>query len=487
MNKPGGIKNRYSFGLGTIGRDMTYTLYSMYMTYYLTEILDLPNSTFVVASIIMLVMRVYDGFNDPFMGFLVDNTKTRFGKFKPWILGGAVGTAILTVLFFTDMGLRGTAFLVVFTIIYVLWEMLYTANDIAFWSMMPQLSIDQKTREKIGAFAKICAAIGLAAVVGTVELVPGLLGKYTGSEKTGFTLYTVIIVGALMIGTCITLLFVKEQKNVFKEEEKTTLRDMFRAITKNDQLLVTAVSMALFMIGYCTTTAFGIYFFKYAYKVEGTYTIFGVILILTQIVSFIIFPFFSKRFTRRQLYMGATIMVVAGYILFFFSPMNMVFIGAAGALLFVGQAFISLLMLVFLTDTIEYGQWKLGRRNGSITFAIQPFINKIGNAVGTFIVSMTLVISGISAAATVDDVTERGLFIMKCAMLILPIFFIVAGYIVYLTKFKIDTKLYDKIVAELKARGDLGDGVKILRRPGNQIKDIESKDIESKDIESKDI
>jgi len=487
MNEPGARRNRYAFGLGTIGRDMTYTLYSMYMTYYLTEILDLPDSTFVGASIIMLVMRLYDGFNDPFMGFLVDNTKTRFGKFKPWILGGAVGTAILTVLFFTDMGLKGTSFLVVFGIIYVIWEMLYTANDIAFWSMMPQLSVDQKTREKIGAFAKICAAIGLAAVVGTVAFVPGLLGKFTGSEKTGFTLYTVIIVVCLLIGTCITIFCVKEQKNVFKEEEKATLRDMFRAITKNDQLLVTAVSMALFMIGYCTTTSFGIYFFKYAFKNKDMYTPFGIILILTQIVSFIAFPLFSKRFTRRQLYMGATVLVIVGYIFFFFAPMNMIFIGAAGVLLFVGQAFISLLMLVFLTDTIEYGQWKLGRRNDSVTFAIQPFINKVGNAVGTFIVSMTLIVSGINSAKSVDggktyDVSDQGLFIMKCAMLILPIFFIAAGYIVYLTKFKIDTKLYEKIVAELKARGDLGDGVKILTRTGNKTKDIESKDIESKDI-----
>ena len=468
MNEPGARRNRYAFGLGTIGRDMTYTLYSMYMTYYLTEILDLPTSTFVGASIIMLVMRLYDGFNDPFMGFLVDNTNTRFGKFKPWIFGGAIGTSVLTVLFFTDMGLKGTAFLVVFGVIYVFWEMLYTANDIAFWSMMPQLSVDQKTREKIGAFAKICASIGLAAVVGTVAFVPGLLGKFTGSEKTGFTLYTVIIVVCLLIGTCITLFGVKEQKNVFKVEEKATLRDMFRAITKNDQLLVTAVSMALFMIGYCTTTSFGIYFFKYAFKNQDMYTPFGVILILTQIASFIIFPVFSKRFTRRQLYMGATILVILGYIFFFFAPMNMIFIGAAGVLLFVGQAFISLLMLVFLTDTIEYGQWKLGRRNDSVTFAIQPFINKIGNAIGTFIVSMTLIVSGINDAKTVNDVTDQGLFIMKCAMLILPIFFIVAGYIVYRTKFKIDTKMYEKIVAELRERGDLGDGKQILTRPGNE-------------------
>ena len=94
---------------------------------------------------------------------------------------------------------------------------------------------------------------------------------------------------------------------------------------------------------------------------------------------------------------------------------------------------------------------------------------------------MTLIVSGINDAKTVNDVTSEGLLIMKCAMLVLPIFYIVAGYIVYLTKFKIDTKMYEKIVAELKARGDIGDGVKLLKRPGNAIKDSESGDMDSKE------
>jgi len=164
---------------------------------------------------------------------------------------------------------------------------------------------------------------------------------------------------------------------------------------------------------------------------------------------------FSKRFSRRTLYTVATILVVIGYAIFFLSPMNMIFIGAAGIFIFVGQAFIQLLMLMFLTDTVEYGQWKLGRRNESITFSVQPFINKIGGAVASGIVGATLIISGINAAATPKDVTDSGLLIMKLAMLILPLFFIVAGYIIYRKKFKIDKQLFDKIISDLTARGDI--------------------------------
>ena len=133
----------------------------------------------------------------------------------------------------------------------------------------------------------------------------------------------------------------------------------------------------------------------------------------------------------------------------------MIFIGVAGMLLFIGQAFIQLLMLMFLTDTIEYGQLKLGHRNESITFSVQPLINKIGGALASGIVGATLIISGINSAATPEDVTAGGLLIMKIAMLIFPLIAIVAGYLVYRFKFKIDKEMFDKIVADLNARGDI--------------------------------
>lgn len=212
------------------------------------------------------------------------------------------------------------------------------------------------------------------------------------------------------------------------------------------------------MIGYTTTTSFGTYFFIYAYRDEGMYSIFAAILGVSQLAALMVFPFFSKRFSRKQLYFAATILVVIGYIVFFFAPMNMLFIGAAGIPLFVGQAFIQLLMLMFLADTIEYGQWKLGRRNESITFSVQPFINKIGGAVGNAVVGAVVIMSGISAAdGDPDKVSESGLLMMKSAMLIIPLILIVLGFIVYKLFFRIDKEKYDLIITDLKARGDISE------------------------------
>jgi melibiose permease/lactose/raffinose/galactose permease len=214
--------------------------------------------------------------------------------------------------------------------------------------------------------------------------------------------------------------------------------------------------MALFTIGYATTTGFGLYFFKYAYGDENMYSIFAAVVGVSQISALAIFPLFSKRFTRKQLYTGATIFVLAAYALFFFSPMNMIPLGIAGFLLFVGEAFIQLLMLMFLADTIEYGQWKTGKRNQAVTFSVQPFINKIGGAIYTGVSTVTLLITGISAAdRTGVPVTAEGIVILKMAMFILPLICIVAGYLVYLFKYKIDTKFYDRIVSDLAERGDI--------------------------------
>ncbi len=447
--------NIYTFGLGTIGRDMVYTMVSMYLIFYLTDILRISSATLWWINGIILMARVFDALNDPIMGVIVDNTNTKYGKFKPWIAFGALTSGILTILLFTDFHLEGTSFVVLFGFLYLLWGIAFTTNDIAYWSMLPSLSMDQREREKIGAFAKICANLGLFTVVAGIVPITTFLGDKLGSMERAYTVFTMVLVLIMWAGQSITLIGVKEKKGLFKQEEETTLKGMFKAIVENDQLLYTAIAMSLFMIGYVTTTSFGLYFFKYAYGDENMYSIFAVILGLSQIGALIVFPLFSRAFSRRTLYTAATVLVVAGYVVFFFSPMNMIYIGLAGILIFLGQAFIQLLMLMFLADTVEYGQWKLGKRNESVTFSLQPFINKMGGAVASGIVGVTVIISGINDAQSAADVTPEGLLIMKSAMLILPLIFILASYLIYRYKYKIDSQTYQQILLDLQKRGDI--------------------------------
>ena len=448
-------KNTFFFGMGTIGRDMFYSMESMFLVFFLTDVLDLSDSMFAVVGGLLTGLRIFDAVNDPIMGLIVDNTKSRHGKYKPWILIGAVASALFMVVLFTSLNVSAVWYIIIFAVCYVAWDITYGLNDIAYWSMMPALSLDQRQREKIGSFARICANIGLFAVVVGIIPATNALGEMFGSLKQGWFVFAAMI-AVVMIGFQLYTIFgAKEYRGEFKEEEKTTLKGMFKALVKNDQLLFTVISMALFTIGYVTTTSFGIYFFKYAFRNEEMYSLFAGVLGVSQILALIIFPLFSKRFTRKQLYFGATVLVLAGYALFFFSPMNMIPIGIAGVLLFVGEAFIQLLMLMFLADTIEYGQWKFGKRNQAVTLSVQPLINKIGGAISTGIVTFTLIISGINSAKTPDDVTATGLLWLKLAMFIIPLLCIIAGYIVYRAKYKIDKKFYEQIVSDLSARGDI--------------------------------
>ncbi|MCL2486481.1 MAG: glycoside-pentoside-hexuronide (GPH):cation symporter [Oscillospiraceae bacterium] len=455
MEKNYDRRNKYCFGLGTIGRDMHYSMVSMFLLVYITEVLIVPDSTLAVLTLVFLLLRIFDAVNDPIVGVIVDNTRSRFGKFKPGMAVGALFGVVFMVLMFLDLGLTGTNYIVMFGLCYLFWDFFYGLNDIAYWSMLPALSTDQKQREKIGAFARNCANVGLFALV--VGIIPATkaLGSFLGDIKTGWFALAVIV-GVFMLGfQAITLAGVKEPKGYFKEEEKTSLREMFKVIFKNDQLMWVAISMSLFMIGYTTTTSFGVQYFKYVYGNEDMYSIFALVLGVSQLAAMGVFPLFGRLFKRRTLYTGATVLVVAGYLLFFFAPVDMLYIGIAGVMIFVGQAFIQILMLMFLTDTIEYGQLKLGKRNESVTFSVQPFINKIGAAIASGVLGFTLIISGVNEAKTAAEVTPEGITTMKLSMLILPLVVILLGYIVYLAKFKVDEQRYAEILDELKERGDI--------------------------------
>ena len=459
-------RNKICFGLGTVGRDALYSLVSMYLLNHLTGVVGLSDGGLFAVGIILTVLGIFDAVIDPFMGTIVDNTRTRFGKYKPWIFGGMIGTGILTVLMFHNFNMNETAHIILLTVTYFLFSLSFSANDLSYWSLMPAISKDQKVREGVGAFARICANVGMFSMVIIYTMVPDLFA-FTGLSNRDIYFYFAILVVLIMWGfQCFTLFGVKENVDNLEPGERTTLKGMFKALVKNDQLIVTAVSMALFMVGYCTTTAFGVYYFKYAYKNEDVYMVFAAVLAVAQLTALSVFPLFRKKFTRKQLYVGSTVAVVVSYLVFFLSFEFLPLIVIAGLGLFFGQAFIQLLMLLFLADAVEYGEWKLGKRNEAVSFAVQPFINQFGSAISKGVVSITLIISGINAiedaisgqtdkniiAEFINSTEASSIWIMKIAMMILPLICILAGFVIYHKKFKIDEKMYSEILSDLKGK-----------------------------------
>ena len=457
-------RNKICFGLGTVGRDALYSLVSMYLLVHLTDVVGFSDGGLAVIGVMLTLFGIFDAVIDPFVGAIVDSTKTKWGKFKPWILIGMIGTGVLTVLMFHNFRMNETTHIVLLGATYLLFSIFFSLNDIAYWSLMPAISKDQGVREGVGAFARICANVGMFAMVLIYLNVPSMFA-WTGLDSRDIYFIFAIIVALIMwLFQSITLFGVKEDRSRLEKEEKTTLKDLFRALAGNDQLMVTAVSMALFMVGYCTTTGFGTYYFKYAYGDEGMYMIFAAVLAVAQLTALSVFPLFRKKFTRKQLYTGSMIAVTISYVIFFLSFEFLPLIVLAGLGLFFAQAFIQLLMLLFLADAVEYGEWKLGKRNEAASFAVQPFINQFGGAASKGVVSFTLIISGINmianaagadpenAAAIIAATPESAIWIMKISMMILPLICILIGFVLYTKKFKIDEQTYAKILEDLKAR-----------------------------------
>lgn len=457
-------RNRFCFGLGTVGRDALYSLVSMYLLVHLTDVVRFSDGGLAIIGTMLTLFGIFDAIIDPFVGAIVDNTKTRWGKFKPWIFVGMIGTAILTVLMFHNFEMTEAGHIGLLAATYLLFSIFFSLNDIAYWSLMPAISKDQKVREGVGAFARICANVGMFAMVLIYLSVPDLFSGLGLNERDSYFVFAIIVAIIMMLFQSITLIGVKEDRSQLATVERTTLKDLWRALVKNDQLLVTAISMALFMIGYCTTTGFGTYYFKYAVGDEGLYMVFAAVLAVAQLTALSVFPLFRKKFTRKQLYTGSMIAVTVSYIIFFLSFEWLPLIVLAGLGLFFAQAFIQLLMLLFLADAVEYGEWKLGKRNEAASFAVQPFINQFGGAMSKGVVSFTLIISGINMIANeiglypnreaeiVEGIPGSSIWIMKISMMILPLVCILVGFILYQKKFKIDEKMYAQIVRDLEEK-----------------------------------
>jgi len=451
-------RNRWAYGVGTLGRDMVYALVSLYLVYFLTDVVNVPNGTMWWVTGLLLAIRLVDAFLDPVMGAVVDSTHTRWGQFKPWLVVGGLVSAVLTVALFSDTDARAASFVVVFSLLNLLWGISWTAHDIPYWSQLPALSLDQTEREDLGSVAKIFASIGQFAVVAGIVPLTDALTDATGSAARAFQLAAVVIVVVMVLGLAVTVLLVKEPQDVDLRGERTGARELARALFRNDQLLWAAAAYLLFMVGYGTTGAFGLYFFKYVYGDENVFPLFAVFVGVGQLAGFALFPWFSARWTRGRLYTGATAATMAAYVLFLVAPMNLLVLGLAAFVLFFAAAMIQLLMIVFQADTIEYGQVKLGQRNNAVTFALQPFINKTSGAMNTAIVGAAAILSGINDASGPQDMTSGGIAVVKIAMMVVPALCIVVGYLIWRARFVIDEELHARLVAELEQRGALDAG-----------------------------
>lgn len=461
-------KEKTSYGLAAVGKDLCYMLSASYVLYYFQDIMGVSAAAM---GVILLVARVFDAFNDPIMGIITAKTRTRLGKFRPWLLIGTILNAvILYVMFSAPPSLSPSGLTAYAAVFYILWGTTYTMMDIPYWSMIPAFTEGGKERENLTTLARSCAGVGSALI--TIVTIIAVQALGAGDERIGFSRFALIIAAVFVLFETIAVVTIKEKSTV--DVKTTSVGDMFRALVRNDQTMVVVLAIVLVNTAVYITSNLVIYFFKYDVGGDAwynSYTLFntfgGAVSILSMMV---LFPLLRKFFsTTKVFYIGAGSAIV-GYltliaIAFLTSMDNAYLLLIPGFLIFAANGILTVLVTVFLANTVDYGELQNGTRDESVVFSMQTFVVKLASGIAALAASLTLSINHIQkggteagdAAVVIDQAARTGL---RLSMTVIPIILMVVAILIFAKKFILTEEKVAEITDELHERRQAQEEVK---------------------------
>ena len=487
-------KNMLMFSLGTIGRDFLYFLFNSFLMTFILFTKTIDNKMLTVVGAIIVVARIFDALNDPIMGGIVENTRTKWGKYKPWQLLGAVLTGAVIISVFC-VKLDGWSYIGFLAFAYLMFSITFTMNDISYWGMLPSLTSDEHERNKLTSCAQLLASAGVGLASLLIPLfTTGSLAKW--GAPTGYKVIGIISAVLMVLFQLFTILGVKEKPLPPIKPDKSdrlTLKKMFQTIAKNDQLLWCALIMLIFSIG--TGVVGGglltmYVYFEFGY--EGGYTLliglgYGIISTLFTAT----YPWLSKKFGRNKILYSAGIATIFGFALMLIFALAIPtgapkssewfakFILIAVAYTFIGYgAGFYMIMVINMANTVEYNEWKYGQRNESLIFSLRPFTAKLSSAltqalvIGVYavasITTYTNAISNIEKEASrnlitnkvkmekiteiINKVSLQDRQILVSCMCIIPIVFMIVALILYKKKCTLSETRLAEMVRETEAR-----------------------------------
>lgn len=449
-----------AFGLGAVGKDMVYALASSYVLYYYQDVLGL-SAAFV--GLILMIARIFDAANDPFMGIVVAKTNTRFGRFRPWIITGTVLNALVLYFLFAAPDITGAPLMVWFSAMYILWGVTYTMMDIPYWSMIPAVTSDPKERENLSVVGRSCASVGNALVAVFTLMAVSALGG--GSERTGFARLALIIAVLFVIAEMILFMTIKEKRS--ETETKTgTVREMIQALAGNDQAMVTVITIILVNSAMYITMNLIIYFFKYDFGGAdwiGSYTTFNMVGGLGQILGMtLVYPLMHRKMPNQTVFRTALALSIAGYLIIMVMCLtglghSLVAICIPGMLVFCMSGILVVLTTVFLSGTVDYGEIRTGRREESVIFSMQTFVVKAASGLSVFIAGLGISLIGLKGnadqTAVVAEVQSASAIAgLRFLMTLLPAAGLIIAMIVFVRHFKLTDERMNEIANQLKER-----------------------------------
>ena len=466
VRRKGGLGQRIAYACGNLGQAAFYNAMSTYFVTYVTSCLFVSYSKALAAQMIavitglIVVIRIAEIFIDPLLGNLVDNTTTKWGRFRPWqFIGGLVSSVLIMLIFSGMFGLvnvNTTLFIVLFVITFIVLDVFYSLRDISYWGMIPALSSDSHERSTytaLGSFGGSIGYNGLTIVV--IPIVTYFSSIFTGPHQEcqgGWSCFAIIVAILGVLTVCSVAFGTKESTSTLraKAEDNGGPLAAFKALAQNDQLLWVALSYLLYAIANVATTGVLMYMFKFILNNSAAYSIVGVVSVIAGIIMAPLYPILNKRIPRRYLYLGGMVLMVLGYLLFIVGTNNLAVVTVGLVFFYLPQTFIQMTAILSLTDSIEYGQLKNGKRNEAVTLSVRPMLDKIAGACSNGIVGAVAIAAGMIGSATAADMTAANIHTFKVCAFYVPLAVIILSGVVFLLKVKISEKMHADIVKQLE-------------------------------------
>lgn len=443
-------REKIGYGVGAVGLDLSYGMFYSFLSYYLSSVLGLKEAFLLLLT---PLARIWDGINDPMMGTIVDNTKTKMGKYRPWIIIGAVCNAAVLFLLFTSFGMSGTKLYIYIGVMYILWGMTNTMADIPYWSMVPSFTSDPDDRNMVSTVARTFSGLGQGIItVATPIILPMLSTGMTtdkGYSASGFSRWAGICACLLVLFSTICVLTTKEKHVVYNNNSKFSLKKIFKVIAGNDQLVVFMIFAMLSNAGWYLTSGTAVYYFSDVLGEPKAQSLFQTIGAVGSVLGLLVIPILSKWLSKKKIYQISLIATIVGYILMYlFGPVLKITIALDIAYIIssTGIASMFVAQTVFLADIVDYGEYKTGERNESITFSMKGFLQKMAYTIQTIVLFGGLGIMNYneqitSVTKTINDSTKGAIGFICFGV---PPILILCSFIVFTKKFKLHGELADK-------------------------------------------
>ena len=434
-------RTKFSYGLGALGKDFACSVVYLFLMYYYTDVAGVP-AAFV--GTLFLVVRMIDALSDPVMGIIVDNTRSRFGKFRPWIVLGTVINSLALLALFSAHLFSGSQLLLFVTVTYIVWGLTYTIMDIPFWSMVPALSARREERERLVVWPRLFASIAWT-IVGTYGLTSiAFLGE--GDEGEGFLLLSGLVIIAFLASALIIFTQVKERVATQVVSERFSFDDVIAILRNNDQLASLIGCVLTFNIGNQLVGGFAIYYFSYAIGKPELFPMFALVSGIAEMLGILLFPWLCRHLPRRLTWYIASLFALACSVVLLVgsivAPESGFLVAGAGALLKFGGGIANGLGTVMLADVVDYGHYKTGKRSESIIFSVQTMLVKFAGAFAGFFIGVGLSLIGYVPNEVQDDLTVIGL---RALMIGLPVIFLLASIWVYRRSFRLHGPLHQEV------------------------------------------